>query len=94
MSINQSVDAPMTTRDTVVLSGNLSSHNGVGNGGFMIAARRLINKGWLEMDIGAGNGPSVSFKGSKNLTQKVFFNGGLNVNFRPNGLLPGLVGSM
>lgn len=32
MSISQSIDAPMTTRDTVTVSGNLSSHNGVGNG--------------------------------------------------------------
>lgn len=32
MSISQSIDAPMTTRDTVTMSGSLSSHNGVGNG--------------------------------------------------------------
>lgn len=55
MSISQSIDAPITTRDTVTMSGNLSSQNGNGAGGFVISGRRLINKGWLAMDIGAGN---------------------------------------
>lgn len=32
MSISQSIDAPITTRDTVTMSGNLSSQNGVGQG--------------------------------------------------------------
>lgn len=32
MSISQSIDAPMTTRDTVTMSGSLSSHNGTGSG--------------------------------------------------------------
>lgn len=94
MSISQSVEAPMTTRDTVILSGSLNSHNGVGSGGFVLSGRRLINKGWLEMDVGAGSGPSISLKGSKNLTQRVFCNGGINMNFRPNAIIPGLVGSM
>lgn len=32
MSIAQSIEAPITTRDTVTMSGNLSSQNGVGHG--------------------------------------------------------------
>lgn len=93
MSISQSVEAPITTQDTVTLSGNLNSHNGVGNGGFVISGRRLVNKGWLEMDIGGGSGPSIAFKGSKNLTSRVFCSGGVNMSFRSNGVIPGLVGS-
>lgn len=59
----------------------------------MISGRRLINKGWLEFDIGAGGGPVVGVKGSRNLTNKVFSNGGATLNFRKNGIIPGLVGS-
>lgn len=62
-------------------------------GGFTISGRRLINKGWLEFDVGAGGGPMISMKGSRNLTNKVFCNGGATLNFRENGIIPGLVGS-
>lgn len=59
----------------------------------MISGRRLINKGWFELDAGAGNGPVIGLKGSRNLSSKVFANGGLNLNFRRGAMLPGLVGS-
>lgn len=59
----------------------------------MISGRRLINKGWLALDVGAGNGPIVGFKGFRALSQRVFCNGGATLNFRPNGIIPGLVGS-
>lgn len=93
MSISQSIDAPITTRDTVSMSGNLSSQNGNGAGGFIISGRRLINKGWLAIDVGAGGGPTVGFKGSRTLTERIFCNGGATLNFRHNGIIPGLVGS-
>lgn len=93
MSISQSIDAPLTLRDTVTMSGSLSSANGNGTGEFMVSARRLVNKGWLELDVGAGNGPVVGLKGSRNLTSKIFCNGGATVNFVPNGIIPGIVGS-
>lgn len=62
-------------------------------GGFIVSGRRLINKGWLELDVGAGNGPVIGLKGSRNLTSKVFCNGGATLNFRQNAIIPGLVGS-
>lgn len=30
MSFVQSIEAPVTTRDTIIMSGNLSTHNGTG----------------------------------------------------------------
>lgn len=93
MSISQSIEAPLTTRDCLTMSGSLSSHNGNGTGGFMITGRRLINKGWLELDMGAGGGPIISMRGSRNLTNKVYCTGGGTLNFRQNGIIPGLVGS-
>lgn len=42
---------------------------------------------------GAGNGPIIGVKASRNLTNKVFCNGDFSLNFRKNGIIPGLVGS-
>lgn len=91
MSISQSIEAPITLKDTVTMSGNLHSSNGTGSGNFLISGRRLINKGWLELDLGAGNGPLVGMKASRNLSQKVFCNGGLSLNFRDHGVVPTFV---
>lgn len=91
MSISQSIEAPITLKDTVTMSGNLQSSNGTGSGNFLISGRRLINKGWLELDLGAGNGPLVGMKASRNLSQKVFCNGGLSLNFRDHGVVPTFV---
>lgn len=116
MSISQSIDAPITTRDTVSMSGSMSAHNGNAqgmlcnhklaiknltnncssrqfSGGFLICGRRLINQGWFEFVAGAGNGPVIGVKGSRNLTNKVFCNGDFTLNFRKNGIIPGIVGS-
>lgn len=30
MSLSQSIEAPLTLRDTLIMSGNLSTHNGTG----------------------------------------------------------------
>lgn len=93
MSISQSIEAPITIRDTVVMSGNVAMSNGIGSGGFMFSGKRLINKGWIELDMGAGNGPALGIKGSRTLSQRVFCNGGATINLRRNGIVPGLVGS-
>lgn len=62
-------------------------------GGFLICGKRLINQGWFEFVAGAGNGPVVGVKASRNLTNKIFCNGDFTLNFRKNGIIPGLVGS-
>lgn len=63
------------------------------SGGFLICGRRLVNQGWFEFVAGAGNGPVIGVKGSRNLTNKVFCNGDFTLNFRKNGIIPGIVGS-
>lgn len=67
MSIAQSIEAPLTRKDMIIMSGNLYSSNGTGNGGFMVAGRRLLNKGWLEACLGAGNGFLLGLKGKHHL---------------------------
>lgn len=94
MSISQSIEAPITLKDTVIMSGNLHSSNGIGSGNFLISGRRLVNKGWLELDLGAGNGPVVGFKGSRTLSQKVFCNGGMSLNFQNTGVIPSFVSTL
>uniref|UniRef100_A0A672MTC8 DnaJ homolog subfamily C member 11-like n=1 Tax=Sinocyclocheilus grahami TaxID=75366 RepID=A0A672MTC8_SINGR len=53
MHISQSIEAPLTTSDTVILSGSLSTHNGNGGGNINLALRRVTSaKGWGEVEFG------------------------------------------
>uniref|UniRef100_A0A1B0CWR7 J domain-containing protein n=1 Tax=Lutzomyia longipalpis TaxID=7200 RepID=A0A1B0CWR7_LUTLO len=94
ISMTQSIDAPLTLRDTVTLSGSLSSQKGIGNGAFTVSGRRLLNKGWVAVDLTAGNGPAVGVKGSRTLSQKVFANFGGSLNLRSNVLVPAFMSCM
>lgn len=94
MSMAQSIECPLTSRDTVTMSGNLSSQNGRGSGNFVVSGRRLVNKGTLEMEVGLGNAPTVGLKGSRTLSDKVYCNAGLNVAFQSNVIVPILAGTL
>ncbi|XP_033154567.1 dnaJ homolog subfamily C member 11 [Drosophila mauritiana] len=94
MSIAQSIEAPITRKDMIIMSGNLYSSNGNGSGGFVIAGRRLLNKGWIELCAGAGNGFLLGFKGGRTLSQKLTLNGGTNLNFRDQGVIPALFSTL
>uniref|UniRef100_A0A7N5ZXP8 J domain-containing protein n=1 Tax=Anabas testudineus TaxID=64144 RepID=A0A7N5ZXP8_ANATE len=43
MHISQSIEAPLTSRDTAILSGSLSTHNGNGGGTINVAFRRVTS---------------------------------------------------
>lgn len=75
------------------MSGNLSTQNGNGSGNFVVSGRRLVNKGWFELDAGVGNSPVLGIKGSRTLSQKVFANAGFSCNFRQNVIIPILTSS-
>ncbi|XP_001361879.3 dnaJ homolog subfamily C member 11 [Drosophila pseudoobscura] len=94
MSIAQSIEAPLTRKDMIIMSGNLYSSNGNGSGGFVVAGRRLLNKGWLEVCAGAGNGFLVGLKGGRTLSPKVTLNGGTNMSFREHGVIPALFSTL
>lgn len=50
MSISQSVECPLTVKDTAIISGQLSSHNGTGSGTVGVAMRRILgHAGWAEV---------------------------------------------
>ncbi|XP_017835780.1 dnaJ homolog subfamily C member 11 isoform X1 [Drosophila busckii] len=94
MSIAQSIEAPITRKDMIIMSGNLYSSNGTGSGGFMVAGRRLLNKGWVELCVGAGNGFLLGLKGGRTLSSKLTLNGGTNMNFQENGVIPAVFSSL
>ncbi|XP_030558496.1 dnaJ homolog subfamily C member 11 [Drosophila novamexicana] len=94
MSIAQSIEAPITRKDMIVMSGNLYSSNGTGTGVFMVAGRRLLNKGWMEVCLGAGNGFLLGFKGGRTLTPKLTLNGGTNMSFQENGVIPAVFSTL
>ncbi|KAG7477701.1 hypothetical protein MATL_G00072480 [Megalops atlanticus] len=75
MHISQSIEAPLTTKDTAVLSGSLSTHNGNGGGSINVALRRVTSaKGWGEVEFGAGDtqGPLFGMKLFRNVTPRFF----------------------
>lgn len=94
MSFTQSIEAPLTLKDTALLGGELGIKNGVGSGSINFSVRRLVSpRGWFEVQAGAGNGPTLGFRGYRSLTKRIFFNGGTVLQFNPNEIRPGLIGS-
>jgi len=91
MSIRQSIDAPITTDDTVVLSGDLSHINGNGTGNVNMCMRRLFSqKAWGECEISAGDGPRCRIKGFRNINKKTFGTISLNSSLVQAKLTAGL----
>ncbi|MEQ2260348.1 DnaJ (Hsp40), subfamily C, member 11, partial [Xenotaenia resolanae] len=91
MHISQSIEAPLTNTDTVMLSGSLSTHNGSGGGNINVTVRRVTSaKGWGELEFGAGDvlGPLVGLKVFRNVTSRCFLTGQCGLQFSPRGLRP------
>ncbi|XP_059062994.1 dnaJ homolog subfamily C member 11 [Achroia grisella] len=95
MTIQQSIDAPVTLRNTMTLSGNISTQNGIGTGAVNVCNRNLSSeKGWTEVEFGIGNGPLVGFKIFRTLSRLMFLNCGTVLQFTPRGISPSLISTM
>ncbi|XP_060809673.1 dnaJ homolog subfamily C member 11 [Amyelois transitella] len=95
MTIQQSIDAPVTLRNTMTLSGNISTQNGIGTGSVNMCNRHLSSeKGWTEVEFGIGNGPLVGFKIFRTLSRLMFLNCGTALHFTPRGISPSLISTM
>jgi len=95
MTMHQSIEVPMTSANVATLSGNLNVSNGQGSGRFTLSGRRVLSsRGWVELDVGAGNGLALGGKGSRNFGKRFFTTGQVNLNFRQNGIVPSLVGTL
>uniref|UniRef100_A0A3Q4B412 DnaJ homolog subfamily C member 11 n=1 Tax=Mola mola TaxID=94237 RepID=A0A3Q4B412_MOLML len=93
MHISQSIEAPLTTKDTAVLSGSLSTHNGNGGGTINLALRRVTSaKGWGELELGAGDthGPLFGLKIFRNVTPRFFVTAQCGLQFSSRGMRPGI----
>ncbi|KAL9971144.1 hypothetical protein ACROYT_G023633 [Oculina patagonica] len=91
MSISQSIEAPLTRKDTLTLAGSLDIKNGNGSGSVSVSARRtLSHTSWGEAVFEAGNGPTLTFRGFANLTQKSYLIGGIALRSHGNALSAGL----
>ncbi|XP_012226149.1 dnaJ homolog subfamily C member 11 isoform X1 [Linepithema humile] len=95
MSFAQSIEAPLTLRDTVTMSGQLGTQNGTGSGSINVSAKRLISsKGWVEVEVGAGNGPTFSLKGFRTLTKRLFCDGAIILQFTSHAVKAGYIGTL
>lgn len=95
MSFQQSIEAPLTLRDTLTLYGQVDTQNGTGIGTVNFSGRRLFSsKSWMELDFGIGNGPVLSLKGYRSLTQRLFFTGATMLEFKTHELRPGFISSL
>ncbi|XP_008317412.1 dnaJ homolog subfamily C member 11-like isoform X1 [Cynoglossus semilaevis] len=93
MHISQSIEAPLTTKDTAILSGSLSTHNGNGDGSINLTLRRTTsNKGWgeIEFDVGDSHRPLIGLKIFRNLTSRFFVTAQCGLQFSSRGVRPGL----
>ncbi|KAK2188148.1 hypothetical protein NP493_143g03009 [Ridgeia piscesae] len=91
MSINQSVECPLTTNDTATLSGSLSTHNGSGRGNISGSFRRIISqKSWAEAELTVGNGSELQIRGFRTLWRRGFCTLAGLFQFTPHGLRPGV----
>lgn len=55
MQFTQSVDFPLTQKDTCTLSGQLQTQNGNGSGGINLSWRHIFShKSWAEVELTAG----------------------------------------
>lgn len=94
LSITQSIEAPLTLRNTMTMSGQLSTQNGTGTGCVDVSVRHLLSdKGWMELAFGAGNGPTFTLKGFRTLTKRTFSNVATILHFTPHGIRSDLVTS-
>ncbi|XP_050360997.1 dnaJ homolog subfamily C member 11 [Nymphalis io] len=95
MTIQQSIDAPVTLRNTATLSGNISTQNGTGTGSLTVSNRHLSSeRGWTELECGIGNGPVVGFKIFRTISRLMFVNCWTGLQFTPRGIVPSFVSTM
>ncbi|XP_065163838.1 dnaJ homolog subfamily C member 11 [Atheta coriaria] len=95
MTFNQSVEFPLTQKDTCTMSGSLHTQNGNGNGDVSFSWRHIYShKSWIETEFAAGNGPVFSLKAFRTLSKRFFWNGGTMLQLAPQGFRGGLVSTI
>lgn len=76
------------------MTGQLSTHKGSGSGSVNVSLRRITSPdGWAELEMGFGSGLSLSAKGFRNLTKRIFTNISGIVTSTDRGFTLGFVSS-
>ena len=87
MSFTQSIEAPLTVRDTATMSGSLSTSNGTGQGQVSCSARRLLSdRCWAEAELGVGDGLMVSARAFRSVGRHLHVTGHGFLYLLPGGL--------
>lgn len=89
----QSIETPLTIRDTLVMSGNVSAENGRGKGNMNFGLRRNIsNRAWAEAEVGgSSNGMDFGLKGYSLIGRRYFTNFSASCHAAQGGVKPGLI---
>lgn len=91
MEIDQSLDAPLTTKDTLSLTGNLQNKNGIGGGAFATSLRHVSSPtSWYEYQFTAGQGPLFGLKWFRYLTKRSFCTINGLCHYNSGELTPGI----
>lgn len=91
---SQFVDSGANVLPMFMLIGQLSTHKGSGSGSVNVSLRRITSPdGWAELEMGFGSGLSLSAKGFRNLTKRIFTNVSGIVTSTDRGLVLGFVSS-
>jgi hypothetical protein len=95
MTFSQSIEAPLTLKDTAIMSGQLSTRNGNGSGNINVTLHRNVSpQSWVNFDLGFGNGLTLGAKGYKNWTRRMFTNVAGIITFTRRGAVLGFTSSM
>ncbi|CAH1239826.1 DNAJC11 [Branchiostoma lanceolatum] len=91
MGISQSVEMPLTSKDTATLSGSLQSQNGMGGGTVNCSLRRITSDlGWAEFEVGAGEGLFLGLKGHRIISKGCWGQVSGILQSTPRGFRPGI----
>ncbi|XP_021372896.1 dnaJ homolog subfamily C member 11-like [Mizuhopecten yessoensis] len=85
MSLHQSVEVPLTKKNTAIIAGTLANRNGNGNGAFTAVWRRLTSdNGWAELALSCGDNIGTSLRGFKKINRRCYCTANANISYLSN----------
>ena len=95
ITMSQQIDAPLTRKDTLTLSGTMIAKNGRGHGQVGVLLRHVVTPSkWFEVDCSAGTGLFLGGRVFMNLTRFTYGMAGLGFVSTPAGTQPVVTGSL
>ncbi|XP_060069298.1 dnaJ homolog subfamily C member 11-like [Ylistrum balloti] len=86
MSLNQSVQVPLTKKDTAVIAGTLATRNGNGQGTFTAVWRRLTSdNGWAELEMSCGDNIGTTLRGFRKINRRCYCTTSANISYLSSG---------